>query len=180
VMTVPLIILAILSAIGGFIGFPHYLGLPNGLDNWLEPVFRNANVITESYRHTEEHSIAVELIFVLISVVVAVAAIMFAFRKFSAKETFKEEKGFGKILENKYYLDEIYEAGVVKPIQVTSDKILWGFFDIKIIDGAVNGIALYFSKLSVEWRKLQSGVIQDYATVTIAGIVLILLFVLFM
>ena len=180
VMTVPLIILAVLSVVGGFIGFPRYLGLPNALDNWLEPVFTNSNRITEVYRNTGEHPVMVELIFILISIAVAVVSIYFAFKKFSVLETFKKEKGFGKILENKYYLDEIYEAGVVKPIQVTSDKFLWRIFDVKIIDGAVNGLANYFSNLSIGWRKMQSGVIQDYATVTIAGIVLILIYIIFM
>lgn len=180
VMTIPLIILAVLSAIGGFIGLPHYLGLPNGLDRWLEPVFSNASRITEVYRQNAEHPVMIELIFVLISVAVAAVSIYFAFKKFSVQDKFKEEKGFGKVLENKYYFDEIYEAGVVKPIQATSDKFLWRIFDVKIIDGAVNGLANYFSNLGLGWRKIQSGVIQDYATITIVGVVLIVLYIIFM
>lgn len=179
VMTVPLIILAILSAIGGFIGLPHYLGVPNMFDHWLEPVFKSANAITESYRHTGEHPIAIELVFVLISVIVASVSIFISFRKFSKQEKFEEEKGFGKVLENKYYLDEIYDAAIVNPIQKSSEKFLWNIFDIKIIDGAVNGIAKYFSRLGGEWRKLQTGVIQDYATFAIAGIVLIIAYFIF-
>jgi len=179
VMTVPLIILAVLSAVGGFIGLPHYLGVPNLFDHWLEPVFKSANAITESYRHTGEHPIAIELVFVLISVIVASVSIFISFRKFSKQEKFEEEKGFGKVLENKYYLDEIYDAAIVNPIQKTSEKFLWNIFDIKIIDGAVNGIAKYFSRLGSEWRKLQTGVIQDYATFAIAGIVLIIAYFIF-
>jgi len=179
VMTVPLIILAILSAIGGFIGLPHYLGVPNMFDHWLEPVFKSANAISESYRHTGEHPIAIELVFVLISVIVALVSIFISFRKFSKQEKFEEEKGFGKVLENKYYLDEIYDAAIVNPIQKSSEKFLWNIFDIKIIDGAVNGIAKYFSRLGGEWRKLQTGVIQDYATFAIAGIVLIIAYFIF-
>lgn len=179
VMTIPLIILSVLSVIGGFIGFPHYLGIPNILDGWLEPVFKNAYGITETYRHIGEQSIVVELIFVIISITVALIAIYFSFKKYSVQDKFKDEKGFGKVLERKYYLDEIYEKSIVKPIQVTSEKFLWNIFDVKIIDGAVNGIASYFGKLSIEWRKLQTGVVQDYATVAIVGVVLILLFVLF-
>jgi NADH-quinone oxidoreductase subunit L len=179
VMTIPLIILAVLSVVGGFIGFPHYLGLPNVLDKWLEPVFRSANVITNTYRHTGEQPVMTELIFVIISIVAATIAILISFKKFSVKDTFEREKGFGKVLEKKYYLDEIYEASIVKPIQVTSDKFLWNIFDVKIIDGAVNGLAYYFEKLSMEWRKLQTGVVQDYATVAIAGVVLIILYIIF-
>lgn len=180
VMTIPLILLAILSAIGGFIGFPHYLGLPNVLDYWLEPVFRTSAEITGTYRQIAEQPVSMELIFVLISIAVSVAAIFYAFKKFSTKETFEREKGFGKLLERKYYVDEAYDAAVVEPIQATSDKFLWRFFDVRIIDGAVNGIANYFAKTSLDWRKIQSGVIQDYATITIAGVVLILLFILFL
>ncbi|MFA5404723.1 MAG: NADH-quinone oxidoreductase subunit L [Ignavibacteria bacterium] len=176
VMTIPLIILAVLSVIGGFIGIPHYLGVPNLLEIWFEPVFKNSNLISQTYSsNISEHTEMIELLFVVISILVAVASIYFAFKKFSVKEEFKEEKGFGKILERKYYIDEIYETTIVKPIQVTSDKFLWNIFDVKIIDGAVNGIANYFAKLSMDWRKIQTGVIQDYATVVIAGVVLILL-----
>jgi NADH-quinone oxidoreductase subunit L len=180
VMTIPLIILAVLSVIGGFIGLPHYLGLPNFLEQWLEPVFKTANSINNAYAHVSDNSVAIELVFVVISIIVAIASIYFAFRKYSVQETFKDEKGFGKVLERKYYLDEIYHASIVKPIEVTSDKFLWNIFDIKIIDGAVNGIAKYFAKLSMDWRKMQTGVVQDYATFAIAGVVLILLFILFM
>jgi len=179
VMTVPLIVLAILSAIGGFIGLPHYLGVPNLFDHWLDPVFKSANNITAVYRHTGEHSIMIELAFVMISIIVAAISIIISFKRFSVQEKFEEEKGFGKILENKYYLDEIYEAGVVKPIQVTSEKFLWKIFDVKIIDGAINGIASYFSKLGNEWKKIQTGVVQDYATFAIAGIVLIIAYFIF-
>ncbi|MBI5402633.1 MAG: NADH-quinone oxidoreductase subunit L [Ignavibacteriae bacterium] len=179
VMTIPLIILAVLSAAGGFIGLPHYLGLPNLFDHWLDPVFKYSDTITQSYRHSSEHSIAIELVFVLISIAVATISILISFRKFSVQEKFEKEKGFGKILENKYYLDEIYDTAIIKPIEVTSEKFFWKIFDVKIIDGAVNGIATYFSKLSNEWRKIQTGVVQDYATFAIAGIVLIIAYFIF-
>lgn len=178
-MTIPLIVLAVLSIIGGFIGLPHYLGVPNALESWLEPVFKNANGINVAYSHTTEHPVTFELIFVVISIVIATLSIYYAFKKFSVQDKFKEEKGLGKILQNKYYIDEVYESTIVKPIQVASDKFLWNIFDVKIIDGAVNGIANYFAKISFEWRKMQTGVVQDYATVVIAGVVLILLYILF-
>lgn len=179
VMTIPLVVLAILSVIGGFIGFPHYLGLPNIFDEWLEPVFKNANDIIFATTPVSEHPISIELLLVFISVVIAVLAILYSFKKFSSQEKFETEKGFGKVLENKYYVDEIYDAVVVNPIQKTSDKFLWGFFDVNIIDGTVNGIATYLSKLSLDWRKLQTGIIQDYAALTIAGIILVILFMIF-
>lgn len=178
-MTIPLIILAILSIVGGFIGLPHFLG-PNVLGEWLAPVFANAVAVVSTY-HPEHHvSMALELGLVALSVAVAVTMIIIAFKKYSKQETFTEPQGFGKVLENKYYVDEIYEAGVVKPIQEGSDKILWKVFDIKIIDGFVNGVANYISRLSFDWRKIQTGVIQDYTTLSVLGIVAVLVYLLFM
>ena len=176
-MTIPLIILAVLAVLGGFIGFPHYLGLPNILDKWLEPVFKNANNLLAVSKPITENSIGIEILLVFISVTVAVLAIVLSFRKFSGQDKFKASKSFGKLVENKYYVDDFM---IVNPVQKTSDKFLWRIFDIKIIDGAVNGIANYLSKLSFDWRKLQTGIVQDYATLTIAGIILIILYMVFM
>jgi NADH-quinone oxidoreductase subunit L len=177
-MTIPLIILAILSAIGGFIGLPHFLGLPNVLEHWLDPVFNKAKVISDSVLLSGEHAVTVELLLLVLSVVVALFAIFISFRKFSKKEKFPAEKGFGKILENKYYIDEIYDYSVVEPIRKISDRVLWGILDIKIIDSFVNGVANYISKLSTDWRRLQTGVIQDYATLAVGGVVVIIFYLL--
>jgi NADH-quinone oxidoreductase subunit L len=179
VMTVPLIILAVLSVIGGFIGFPHYLGLPNFFDEWLEPVFKNANNLLAISNPATEHSVSIEILLVLLSVLVAVIAIVYSFKKYSKKEKFETEKGFGKLLVNKYFVDEIYDIAVVNPVKKTSEKILWGFFDVKIIDGAVNGVANYLAKLSLDWKRIQTGIVQDYAAITIAGIIFIILYMIF-
>jgi len=56
---------------------------------------------------------------------------------------------------------------------------LWKIFDVKIIDGSVNGIATFASRLSLDWRKVQSGIIHDYATLAVSGIILIILYFLF-
>ena len=179
-MTVPLIILAILSAIGGFIGLPHFTGMPNLLEHWLEPVFADATAVFLANNPVNDHSIGFELALVALSVAIAASAIIIAFKKFSKQDKFEEEKGFGKVLENKYYVDEAYDKGVVQPIYRTSDKFLWGIFDVKIIDGFVNGIANNISKLGFDWRKLQTGVIQDYTTIAVLGIVAFLLYLLLM
>lgn len=99
-------------------------------------------------------------------------------KKFSKQETFEEESGFGKVLENKYYVDEVYDTVVVEPIKNVSDKFLWNIFDVKIIDGVINGIANYFSKLSFDWRKLQTGIVQDYTAISVAGVIAIILYLL--
>lgn len=178
-MTIPLIILAVLSVIGGFVGLPHYTGAGNFLKSWLQPVFAQATKTLESYRPVHEHAVSVELMLVAVSVVVAISGIVIAYRRFAAVKTIEAPTRVSKILEDKLYVDEFYEATVVKPIFKTSDSFLWKIFDVKIIDGAVNGIARYISNLSFDWRRIQSGIIQDYTTISVAGVILILLYLLF-
>ncbi|MBK7160552.1 MAG: NADH-quinone oxidoreductase subunit L [Ignavibacteria bacterium] len=178
-MTLPLVILAFLSITGGLIGLPHFTGLPNLLEHWLEPVFKNAQSVLISIHPESEHSTAVELFLVVLSVAIASASVIYSFRKFSKQEKFEPESGIGKVLENKYYVDEAYDTLIVNPIQKTSSNFLWKIFDIKIIDGAVNGIAKYISNISFDWRKLQTGVIQDYTTISVAGVIIIIVYLLF-
>lgn len=177
-MTIPLIILAVLSVFGGFIGLPHIFGY-NVLEHWLEPVFANSYSIIQTWRPDSIHSVSTEIILILVSVVVAAASIFISFRKYSKQESFEEEKGFGKVLENKYYLDEVYDKAVVDPIFKTSDRLLWKIFDVKFIDGIVNGAANFASRTSIDWKKLQTGVIQDYGTFAVAGVIIIILYFLF-
>ncbi len=177
-MTIPLIILAILSAIGGFIGLPHFLG-PNLLEHWLEPVFAKANLVLESIHGEHEGALSTELILLATSVVVAVVAIVVSFRRYSVQDKFPAPKGFGKILENKYYVDELYETAFIFSIRELSEIVLWKVVDINIIDGIVTGSGKWFKRLSFDWRKIQTGVIQDYTTISVAGIVIILLYIIF-
>jgi NADH-quinone oxidoreductase subunit L len=175
-MTIPLIVLAVLSVIGGFIGFPHYLGLPNYLEEFLHPVFNAAMSVNQEPHNV---SLTVEIILVSVSIIVAVGAFIFAFKKYTKVKEFKESEGFAKVLENKYYIDEAYDKAIVQPIYESSDEFLWKTVDVKIIDGFINGLASTFQKLSYVWRKLQTGIVQDYAAITIAGIAIIVLFLMF-
>lgn len=81
VMTIPLIILAVLSAIGGFIGMPHFLGVPNVFEEWLAPVFSKSYSVFESFQPSVEHSVSFEIILILISVIVASVVSWYAFKK---------------------------------------------------------------------------------------------------
>ena len=177
-MTVPLMILAVLSVFGGFIGLPHIFGY-NVLEHWLEPVFANSYAVIQTWRPESVHAVSTEIILIVVSVVVAAFSIFISFRKYSKQESFEEERGFGKVLENKYYLDEVYDKTVVEPIFKTSDGFLWKIFDVKIIDGIVNGVATFTSRISYDWKKLQTGVIQDYGTFAVAGVIIIILYFLF-
>ncbi|MDQ3019163.1 MAG: NADH-quinone oxidoreductase subunit L [Bacteroidota bacterium] len=178
-MTVPLIILAILSIVGGFIGVPEVYGMHTYLKEWLEPVFFRSNEVLAVIHPVAEPSHAIEFLLVGLSVLASIVGISIAYKKYLKKETFEPAKGFGKVLENKYYIDEVYDKVIVDPIQKTSEGFLWKIFDIKIIDGAVNGIAKYISNISFDWRKIQSGIIQDYATLSVVGVIVILIYLMF-
>ena len=118
-MTIPLIILAVLSIVGGFIGLPQILGF-NVLEHWFEPVFRNAELVIQGYHPETEHSGMTEIVLIFVSIIVASVAIYISLKKYTKQVTFTKEKGFGKLLENKYYVDEIYDKTIVNPIFQTS------------------------------------------------------------
>ena len=183
VMTVPLMILAVLAAIGGFIGIPELFSGENGnaFQNWLAPVFEHAEsklIIYGTHTHTEE------IVFMLISIVLAVSGILIAryiyIKDISIATNFvKKFKGAYNILLNKYFVDEGYDVAVVNPIKKGSEIILWKFTDTKIIDGLVNGTASLVGKISSKIRKIQTGVAQVYAVVMMLGILAALFWVIF-
>jgi NADH-quinone oxidoreductase subunit L len=79
-----------------------------------------------------------------------------------------------RLLENKYYVDEAYDAAVVQPIKGGSTNILWKFIDTRVIDGAVNGAGLLASLVGGVLRHLQSGLERSYVAVVVFGAVLII------
>ena len=174
VMVIPLIILAVLSAIGGFIGIPEIFSGEHGniFHGWLEPVFKNAERKLAIYGlHTHFQ----EILLMTISVAGAAGSIFFAryiyLRKPSiASDTAKKFKSIYNLLWNKYFVDELYDATVINPIVKTSDSFLWRIADNKIIDGLVNGIASLIGSASVVIRKMQTGVAQFYAVIMMVGI----------
>jgi NADH-quinone oxidoreductase subunit L len=175
-MTIPLIILAVLSVVGGFIGIPQSLGGGNAIEHFLDPIFERANIKLEMAHHGLEPT---EYILMLISILVAVSGIYIArhvyiTRKDLAEKIAEKFKSIYNILWNKYYIDEIYDAVVITPTVKGSDKFLWKIFDIGIIDGLVNGTAKLVGYISGQLRRIQVGVIQSYATVFVAGIIIIL------
>jgi NADH-quinone oxidoreductase subunit L len=86
--------------------------------------------------------------------------------------------GLYNLLLNKYYVDEIYDAAIVQPIKVTSTEGLWRGFDVKVVDGAVNGAGYLVSGVSIVLRLLQNGSVKTYAASTFVGVVAILAYYL--
>src|SRR6185312_4861655 len=109
-MTIPLIILAILAIFAGFAGVPEVFGGHHELAHFLAPVFADSAKIPH-----EHHNEIPELVLMGVSVTVAALAILFAVNRFSKKPDMEDAQGFGKVLENKWYVDEIYDIIIVRP-----------------------------------------------------------------
>jgi NADH-quinone oxidoreductase subunit L len=174
VMTVPLIILAILSVIGGFIGVPEVFSGEHGnlFHTWLAPVFEPAHQAMNIEAHGSH---ATELVLMAISVVLALIGIYAAYKIYTVRKDIAEKfavkfKGIYNLLLNKYWVDEAYDAAVVNPIKKGSDKVLWRFSDDKIIDGTVNGLAKLVDFIASIIRKFQNGIAQFYAVIMVLGI----------
>jgi NADH-quinone oxidoreductase subunit L len=174
VMTIPLIVLAFLSVIGGYVGIPEIFSGEGGnaLKNWFKPIFAPAEAKLRTFG---SHSHFEELLLMGISVAAALSAIYFAYiiytrKKEIANKTASSVKGLYNTLLNKYYVDEIYESSVIKPILIISEKVLWKVTDNKLIDGIVNGSAKLIDYISIIIKKMQTGVAQFYALIMMIGI----------
>ncbi len=212
VMTMPLVVLAILSTFGGLVGVPYALssivGLKdvNAFEHVLEPVIlhpREAatgaeathgapataeNRGAEAGPHGEggaspesvgegsvnepaaerAHSaeeVSKERLFTGISVLIAAAGIAlgwFAFRSRPLRQ-------MPRLLENKYYVDEVYDAALINPIKSGSREGLWKLFDVGVIDGIVNGLGRAVRELGRVVRYLQAGFVRSYAAIILLG-----------
>lgn len=182
VMTVPLIILGVLSAIGGFVGVPEIFSGEHGniIHSWLSPLFRGAELKLEYYG---THTHFEEYLLMAISVIGAVAGIFVARKIYIqkpniAKQIVSKFKTTYRILLNKYYVDEVYKSVVIDPLVNSSRSFLWKMFDSKIIDGFINGLAKIIGDISSFIRKIQTGVVQSYAFVMMIGILLALFWII--
>jgi NADH-quinone oxidoreductase subunit L len=155
VMTGPLMLLAGLSIFGGFINIPH----------WLEPMFAEK---------PENQTLA------WISAGVGIAGILLAYVFYVAKrglaDSFaKAMNGFYTLVFNKYYVDEIYNAVVVRPLVAISRIVLWRGVDVGLIDGTVNGVGTRSRGVGSILRLLQSGNIRTYAAWVVLGSIVALI-----
>lgn len=180
-MTIPLIILAALAIVGGFVGVPEALGGGNAIHQWLHPVFANAE---SALAHGHHFSHATEYALMGISVVVAISGFYFGRKIFladpHADKAFEAKAGFlYRLLGNKYYIDEGYDATIVRPLVRGSESLLARFIDMGIIDGLVNGLARATGLVSSLLRYMQTGVVQSYASMIVFGILVVLGLIIF-
>jgi NADH-quinone oxidoreductase subunit L len=182
VMTIPLVILAILSIIGGFIGIPQIFSGDHGnlFHSWLAPVFKSAEIKLMQYT---SHSHFEELLLMIISVIAALSAILLARFIYLKKpeiavNTSKRFKGAYNLLLNKYFVDEVYDTTIVSPLVKGSESFLWKICDNKLIDGLINWLAAQIDKISSIIRKIQTGIAQSYALVMVLGILIALFWII--
>ncbi len=176
IMTGPLLVLGILSAAGGLLNIPELYHGTARLDHWLEPIVQpSAALLPQTHlSHTTE--------WVLIGIAVAVAAlgIVGAWRLLKPEALVSalqspKERGFARILRNKWYVDEIYDALIVRPLLWVSTALFWKRVDQQLIDGAtVNGVARGARALGWANRWLQTGQVGVYVAVFVAGVLLII------
>ncbi len=183
-ITVPLIVLAFFSLVGGYFNVPEgmthfvptlaftFFAPIEFLHHWLAPV-----LITDPGT-LRPGATAMEGALILTSVIVALVGIGSAWFLYAVRPRMAERlAGFGRgiphrVLLDKYYVDEIYSYGIVKPIYYTSLYFLWRFVDVIAIDGLVNGAAKATQFLAQVGRRFQTGDVQAYAVSLIVGTLL--------
>ncbi len=174
VMTVPLMILAILSVFGGFLNIPSLFGGHSGFGSYLQ------RAVSEQAHEEMSHSTEIGLI--LLSVVLLALVIGLAYRVFVRKATVPAEEGvpmpfFARLVYNKFYIDEIYATVFEKPFGYLSD-FFFGKVENAVLNSVVDGVGEATSRLGALTRKLQRGNISFYLFAMVAGILLFIVFIL--
>lgn len=171
-ITIPLIVLAILSVIGGYVGVPEFIMQgAHSLKDFLNPIF--AQSYTELAKHQHEHpSHSTEWILAGISSILVIITIVIAWNRYSKQPDLEDAKGFGKLLENKWYVDEFYESIIVKPVNALG-SFFNNIIERKVIDGIVNGVGKLVSYGGRQLRWLQSGQTGAYILLMVVGMLLV-------
>jgi NADH-quinone oxidoreductase subunit L len=175
-MLVPLMILAVLSLVGGWLAAPAFWGGTDYFTKFLEPVFAGGAIEAAT---TEAAAHALEIPLAVIAVITATIGLLVAWWLYLKKpekpaELAKSMKGAYTTLLNKYYVDELYAAVVVKPLLWLSTHVLWQTIDVQMIDGAVNGIARGTSEVGDGVRQAQSGNTRSYAVWVVIGAIVVI------
>jgi NADH-quinone oxidoreductase subunit L len=195
-MAIPLVLLAIGSVVAGYVGVPHALGGANRIETFLEPSFHPAAahapaVAGEASGHSGDAAhgeegaaeathggATVELTLMAVSSVIALAGIglatvFFLRRRDLAGAAAARLPGVYRTLLNKYYVDEVYDATLVHPIERTSEQVLWKTIDAGVIDGTVNGAGAFVRGGAALLRLAQTGSVRVYAASIFIGVLLV-------
>jgi NADH-quinone oxidoreductase subunit L len=171
-MTVPLVILAVLSVVGGLVQLPHVFGGHPYFNEFLNPVVSTAE-------HTGANLALKEWILLGATVVGLIIIYMFTKKYYAVDKVEGESKGFKKLLENKWYVDELYDSIIVKPVQSIA-KYFSNVVEKKGIDGFVNGVGKAVNYGSRQIRLIQTGQIGTYILLMVIGILILFIVQLFL
>jgi NADH-quinone oxidoreductase subunit L len=187
-MLAPLIVLAILSIVAGYIGVPEVFGVENRIESFLErpePGITGTPEQVEAYleeretEDTEHDSASTEMLLMGASTAVSLAGIGLAYLFYVARPEIPgalatRVQAVYSLLLNKYYVDEIYDAIIVWPVFRSSREFLWKFIDGFMIDGFVNGIAILVRQSAAGLRHMQSGYVRVYVGWIVFGGILVM------
>jgi NADH-quinone oxidoreductase subunit L len=177
VMTGPLVVLGVLSAVGGWLNLPAVIpaGATQRLEHWLEPVV-GESALRVTHGEAPHLTHATEYTLIGVAVAIALIGIWLAWSRLKPqtlqpKAQARASEGFERVLENKYYVDELYDKTVVRSTYATSKNLLWRGVDVGLIDGLmVNGSAWVARGAGWIGSALQSGQVGTYAWVLVLGV----------
>ncbi len=181
IVTIPLWILAGLAIVGGFLGLPEIIG--HGHYNWISHHWLGGGGSPLVKNVTHHASFLTEIILILLSIGIGVSGVSLAWKLYTTQglkgdEVVKSKLGnFYTVLENKFYVDEFYNAVIVRPFVFISDRFIM-FLDKEIVDGAVNGAGDLTDTTGDIIKKLQSGVVQNYALIMVCGVIAIIAYLM--
>jgi NADH-quinone oxidoreductase subunit L len=185
-MAFALVFLAAGSIVSGYVGLPGVFSAHNRFDEFLAPNFAQARVersvespAEPAGEQSEEASKQLELALMAVSVAAAaggigIAGFFFLKNREAAARLAERFIGLYTVLTHKYYVDEIYDAAVVQPTRIVAEQGLWKVVDVRVIDGAVNGVAESVRGWSELLRRLQTGSVRAYAASLFFGVVALL------
>jgi NADH-quinone oxidoreductase subunit L len=165
-MAIVLVVLAIGSVVAGWVG------IGGRFEHFLEPSFGTA-LAEVAVEGGPETTLAIVSVAVALAGI-GMAAYFFLVNRAASDRVAGEFSGVRRVLLNKYYVDEIYDAAIVQPIRIISEDGLWKGVDVGVIDRAVNGVGRLVSGSGEELRRLQTGSVRTYAASLFLGVVLIL------
>lgn len=171
-MTIPLVVLAVLSTVGGFIGIPYaFVNRDiNVIEHTLEPAVAHMPA-TETTDHIDEHAhVGEERLLAGVSIVIAGLGIGAGWMLFRRRPLLE----LPRVLENKYYVDEIYDKTIIRPIEAGSREGLWKIFDIGVIDGLLHALGDAVTEAGRLARYLQAGFVRGYAAIILLGALILI------
>jgi len=176
IMTGPLVVLGVLSAVGGVINLPTFAGGHHALETWLEPV----TAAGAAFARVELPHGPTELLLVGGAILVGAVGLLLGYRatlarKIPTAREAPEETGLARVLNRKWYVDEIYDAVIVRPFVWLSRVVLWKGVDQGLVDGAaVNGTAKFSQAVGWLGSRLQTGQVGVYVVLFLVGALWIL------